>query len=1108
MIVLTAVVFGVLSYRLLPINMMPEITYPSITVRTEYPGAAPEEVETTVTRPLEQALGVVRNLVEMTSSSRAEYSDVLLEFDWDIDMNQATQDVREKLDLVFLPDDVKPPLILRYDPSLDPLMRIGMTSDSLDLLDLRNLCEDLVKLELEKLSGVAAVKVKGGEEDEIRVAVDADKLDMLNLTVGTLVQRLASENINIAGGRLSEGESEFIIRTLNEFQTVEEIGQVAVISRYGQLIRLSDIATVTRTSKERTSLTRVAEQESVELEIYKESDANPINVSELVKKRIFGWRKQDKKKDDQGKSKQHKRGGIQPLSKTLTERVNIYILSDQAEFIRLAVDEVKSAAILGGILAVIVLLLFLGRLRDTLIIAIVIPVSLVCAFAAMHIAHVSINIMSLGGLALGIGMMVDNAIVVIESIHRRREKGDSPVAAAVIGTRTVGAAVTASTLTTVVVFFPIVFVTGIAGQVFGDMALTVIIALSVSLIVALFFVPMLVTLGANRKNIESQESQWGRPRIRFVQPWRQFRSGFSRWWKMGIIKRLLTLVIVPIYLILRILTGYLFLLIQWLIYLFLALDRIIYRIAIVKIFRWLSKRSRSGSGVFQNGMTRLTDIYAHLLSRLLPRPWPILILVVLICVLSYSWILPQMGSELIPSVSQGIFEVEFKLPVGTSLERTAQVIAPIELKVASLKGVVEVSSRSGGDPTGAEKSKHGPNFAIMTVVLESGGDIEAREARIVSEIRSIAHNIPSLEILITHPTLFTFKQPIELIIKDDDLARLRNLTRKVEARLLSLPILADVESSVRTGHPEVVIRFNRDRLARLGITARSAAERIKSAILGTVPTRYREEERRIDIRVQWDESDRESLHQLRNLVINPDQPVPVTLEEAAELSMREGPAEIRHYSGIRAAVITASVQGADLKTADLAIHKILDEFKLNEGYDYTISGQRREMKDSLGSLRMALLLAIFLVYVVMASQFESFKSPFLILLTIPLAAGLVIPVLWGLSMPLSVMVFLGLIVLVGIVVNDSIVLVDYTNQLIRSGEGVDSAIVNAARARIRPILMTTITTVLALLPMAIGVGEGVEIRRPMAVTVIFGLTFATVVTLVVIPLLYRLVNKK
>ncbi|MDP8228525.1 MAG: efflux RND transporter permease subunit, partial [Candidatus Electryoneaceae bacterium] len=908
MAVLTAFVFGILSYRLLPISMMPEISYPSLTIRVEHPGAAPEEVESVVARPLEQALGVVRGLVEMSSSSRAEVCDILLEFDWDTDMNRATQDVREKLDVIFLPDEVKPPLILRYDPSLDPIIRIGLTSDSLNLLNLRNLTEEVIKRELDKLTGVAAVKVKGGEEVEIRVAIDAAKLDLLDISTEQILQRLAAENVNLAGGHLQEGESEYIIRTLNEFGDIGEIADIVIELRGDHQIRLKDVATVARITKEQTTITRVAGKESVEIEIFKESDANPILVSDLVKRVFYGMtgRKEvEKEPTDKGKSKgEHRRRGIRPLAERLTDRIEIHFLSNQAEFIKRSVQHVRSSAIIGGILAVIVLMLFLGRLQDTIAVAIVIPVSLVCAFAAMHIAKVTINIMSLGGLALGVGMMVDNAIVVIESIHRRREKGDSPTSAAVIGTRTVGGAVTASTLTTIVVFFPIVFVTGVAGQVFGDMALTVIISLSVSLFVALFFIPMIVTrwMGGSKRGMSRE---WRPPAMTIGQPWYELKASIIRWkqlrwWARWLVVLLFLPFILP-YLLLRVLIGWMIWLSLKVVYILFKIIRLLYLnlsrlIKVSSEMKWIHFGS-----FFRKGIERLTDGYVYILKRLLLRPWMFLFGILVICVISYGWLLPQLGGELIPSVSQGTFDVELSLPIGTPLERTADVILPVEQTISAMLEVLSVSSRIGGDLITAETDAKGPHNAVVTVLLRPGGDIEAKEQQIVEAIRAITSEIPSLVMRITHPTLFTFKQPLEIILKDNDLDRLRRRGSAVEDRLSRLDILADVESTLRPGYPEVAVHFDRDRLARLGLTARNAADRVKTAVLGNVPTRYREEERRIDIRVQLAKKDRETLDELGRMIINPGQQIPVTLSEVARLVLREGPAEIRRVSGTRAA---------------------------------------------------------------------------------------------------------------------------------------------------------------------------------------------------------------
>ncbi|MBI4531093.1 MAG: efflux RND transporter permease subunit, partial [Candidatus Latescibacteria bacterium] len=504
MTVITISVFGYVSYRQLPLNLMPDISYPTLTVRTEYPAAAPEEVESLISRPIEQQLGIISHLVRISSVSKPGFSDVILEFTWDTDMNIATQDVREKLDQVTLPEEVKRPMILRYDPSLDPITRIGLYGGA-DLVTLRRVADTEIRRDLEAVSGVAAVKVKGGLEEEIGVAIDEGRIALLDLSMGEINRRLMEENINVAGGSLKDGQTEYLVRTLNEFRDVDEIARIVVGRRNGSDIRVADIAKVWKTHKERETITRVNGVESVEIDIHKEGDANIVAVAERIRNRLFGTAEQrafverltrgmdkdGKGQEDPAKKAQQLRQMTDFLAYRLPESMHLDLLSDQSTFIRQSIDEVKSTAIIGGLLAVGILYLFLRNLLHTLVIGIVIPVSVLATFASMQIFGVSLNIMSLGGLALGIGMLVDNSIVVLESIFRCREEGDPLRQAVIRGTSEVGGAVFSSTLTTVAVFFPIVFVEGVAGQIFGDMAMTVVFSLLASLGAALFFTPML-----------------------------------------------------------------------------------------------------------------------------------------------------------------------------------------------------------------------------------------------------------------------------------------------------------------------------------------------------------------------------------------------------------------------------------------------------------------------------------------------------------------------------------------------------------------------------------------------------------------------------------------
>ena len=523
MLVLAALIFGYVSFQRLAVNLLPDISYPSLTVRTEYEGAAPQEIENLVSRRIEEDVGVVTGLVEVSSISRAGVSDVVLEFDWDTDMNLAIMDVRERVDRVFLPQDAERPILLRYNPELDPIMRLGLSGDALIML--RNLADWEIRRQLETVPGVASVRIKGGLVEEIQVEINEAQLTRLGLTFGQINQRLAAENINQAGGQLQEGDEALIVRAVNEFQTVEEIGEIIISSRGEVPVRLHDVATVRRHFKERKTLTRINGRESVEIALFKEADANTVTVARAIRERLGDVETGDaepvvaeetedeaterseeettEQSEDTAAAGAESTGagpgaavvGIEAdtIVSTLPEGVTLHLVSDQSRFIENAIDEVIKTAQWGGVLAILVLFLFLRNLRSTLIVGVAIPVSVLITFILMFFSQTTLNIMSLGGLALGIGMLVDNAIVVLESIFRCREEGDGMVEAARRGASEVGMAVTASTLTTIAVFFPIVFIEGIAGQIFTDQALTVTFALLASLAVALTFIPMMAS---------------------------------------------------------------------------------------------------------------------------------------------------------------------------------------------------------------------------------------------------------------------------------------------------------------------------------------------------------------------------------------------------------------------------------------------------------------------------------------------------------------------------------------------------------------------------------------------------------------------------------------
>jgi len=1250
MVVIGILVFGWISYEQLPLNLMPEITYPSLTVRTEYPGTAPEEIETTITRPVEQGLGVVNNLVSISSISKADQSDVKLEFTWDTDMDQATADVREKLDQVFLPEEAKRPLILRYDPTLEPILRLGFYGDR-SLFYLRYLAEEELKRIFETIEGVAAVKVKGGLEEEIRVELNEQQLTLIGINIQQIKNRLAQENINLAGGNLKEGQTEYLVRTLNEFKSVQEIAEVVVGNWNGKEIKIRDIGMVHRTNKDREIITRINGKESVEIEIYKEADANVVSVANRVKDRIFGTAEQQafvrelekqkkrkvEKKEDKEKEKTAQGGGpgrrgeelrtrmmTNFIAYHLPEGTKIDLLSDRSVFIENSVNEVKNTAILGGILAVIVLFVFLRNLTITLIIGISIPISIISTFAPMKIFHVSLNIMSLGGLALGIGMLVDNSIVVLESISRCREEGDGLIDATIRGVGEVGSAVFASTLTTVAVFFPIVFVEGVAGQIFGDMALTVVFSLLASLAVALFLIPMLSSRqtsqftaginlgGAEKTHIFNYETQDEIDALIVTQTnqsyFQKFISGIKSIlitniliiWKIikttsGLFVFILKFVYLPLILILSPIFGllrisriiklkitekttqfsqnpdfwrvkyikdiwetfliinsfpdlitkmrevknsfknsnwkgkvvkilkfpfaFIFLLFK---YFFQALLELGFRfwhfflvsfaILIKGIFLQakliFSLPSKVVFAIFTWLYNRIESFYPRVLNYSLNNRGATVISMILLFLFSIYIIAPRLGSELIPEVHQGEFNIELTFPVGTPVESTDFRSLEIQESISKEDGVRMIAAVSGTDKTANQSSEEGEHTAKLTVTMERASSVVREEEKLINQIRSEMGNFSGVQWKISRPVLFSFRTPIELELQGYNLQTLQNLSRSVEEQMQDIPGLYDVKSSVQRGNPEVQIIYNRPLIARYGLNVSDIATIVRNKIRGDVATEFKEQDRKIDILVRLRESDKESIDDLRRLIINPGSPKPIRLEAVAQIRINEGPAEIRRVEQQRTGLITANIGGRDLKSVSEDIYNRLRNMDIPQDFTYQLTGQNKEMETSLNSLNLALALAIFLVYIVMASQFESLIHPFIIIFTIPLALIGVFLFLFILNIPISIVVFLGMIMLAGIVVNNAIVLVDYINHLRERGLAKIEAIMEAGKVRLRPIIMTTTTTVLGLLPMALGLGDGAEIRTPMAITVIVGLISSTVLTLIVIPTVYAIVDRK
>ncbi|RMG94848.1 MAG: efflux RND transporter permease subunit [Deltaproteobacteria bacterium] len=1154
---LAAMVFGAFSMGRLPLDLMPDISYPKLTVRTEYPGAAPAEVENDVSRPIEEILGVVTGLTRIESISRAGYSDVILEFAWDADMDEANQDVLEKIDTIApaLPDGAEQPLILRYDPTLDPVLTLGVTGEGKrfdgveGLKFLRRIADRDIRRLLEPIDGVAAVKVKGGLEEEIVVEVREDDLKRTGVAMATLVQRLADENINLAGGTLRDGRTRYLVRTVNEYRSVEELEGTVIENRDGREIRLRDLADVKSGYADREVITRIDGREAVEVEVYKEADANIVEMAERVRT---------------------------ALRRTVAPRMaeqygaSVQIVSDRSRFIESSIAEVRKTAVVGGLLAVVVLFLFLRDGRTTAIVAVAIPISVLVTFAPMKMAGVSLNIMSLGGLALGIGMLVDNSIVVLESIYRCREEGDDLVRATLRGVAEVGGAVTASTLTTVAVFFPMVFVEGVAGQLFGDLGLSVVFSLLASLAVALFFIPMLASRRAEGVRVGGVRGRLGV----LGEMWRSWPAvtdlrrslGHPHRWRYAV-------TIVPVvYVLLRFLVHASALLLGKVLSTIAGLAAAV----VAGVFTLLRRAGafvvRPALAAFGGALRLFERSYPPVVAWSLVHPGMVLLATAgTFAVMVFG--ATRLDTELIPEVHQGEFTAEVALPVGTPLETTDRTMAFAESELrervphlARLTTVVgsepdEAGARERGEHTaklrfvlggaiveqpaeaadgpdavtGASgrrprgilrtlrgrgrrgRGRRGPrrigpdrNVAPVLVEREPLDDPAAAEAEAVAVVREVIDKLPDVTMNISRPVLFSFKTPVEVEVRGYDLDDLAQATELVAERLRRIEGLRDVAGSIRPGSPEIQIEYDRDALARLGLDVRTVAELVRDKVQGNEATQFNQRDRKIPVRVRLANARNLTTEQLRNLVVNPGAAHPVPLSAVAKVTVGRGPNEIRRISQQRVGVVTANLEGMALGSVASAIQAELDALAdaLPEGVTTALTGQSEEWEVSSRSLLLAMALAVFLVYVIMASQFESLIYPLIILVTVPLAFFGVVVVLWVLDVPVSVVVFLGAIMLAGIVVNNAIVLVDYVGQLKARGYDVHAALVTAGRVRLRPILMTTTTTVLGLLPMALGLGDGAEIRTPMAITVIAGLVFSTGLTLLVIPTLYAVVDRR
>jgi HAE1 family hydrophobic/amphiphilic exporter-1 len=1028
---------GSISFARLPIDLLPDVSYPRLIIYTEYTGVGPAEVERFITELVEQQVARVPGVQEVESVSREGVSLVTVRFAWGTDMDFAVLNVRERLQTLDnqIPEQADQPVVLRTDPRSEPIMAVSMAGPR-DLRALKELGESVFRRRLEQIEGVAQVAVTGGLERQIHVEVDPRRLEAYGITIAEISSALAAANYSLPGGTVRRGRFSYHLRTLGEFETVEQIGDVVVARPAsgaagggggdggangdpGGVITLRDVATIRDTFEDRESIAKYNGHESVGLLLFKESDANTVRVAEEVETVLAELREE-------------------------YDELEVEVAMSQAGFIADSISNVVQALVLGGILAFLVLFLFLRDARYPVAIALAIPISVIGTFSLLDLAGVSLNIMSLGGLALGVGMLVDNSIVVLENIFRHRELQAAGLESATLDSAAVGAeevqgAITASTLTTISVFGPIIYVEGVAGELFGALSFAVAFSLLVSLLVALTLLPAMA----------------------------------ARW----------------------------------------QLHRDEHISVLRRVLRRAGRAIGGGFGAvfgpalraFDRGFDRFTARYHRTLDAALRRKGRVVAVTGALLVVAVA-IGVGLDRSVLPDVDQGAFRVRVELPKGTPLEQTDEVVSRLESLFLEQDGVDVVFSQVGQQVAvaGMDEEEAGFHTATMEVRLIEGGSTAEVLGRVRPRLREFPPGVVSVstgQATALGRLMGGTDADIAVRIRGEDLDAAVAYAQTLEGVLADVPSLANVRLGVELGQPEVQVEIDRERAAAYGIDTREIAETVERYMLGDEATEFVEFDRKVPVVVRLPQEARRSLGTLDELRVEG-----VPLRELIRTREALGPSEIQRREQSRVVPVLADVTGGGLAEAVTDIRAAMADHPVPRGLRAEIGGENEEMRRSFRDLGFAFALALLLVYMILAAQFESFIHPFTILLSVPLALVGAIAALRLAGAGLNTMSLIGVVILVGIVVNDAIVKVDFINQARARGAGVHDAIMEAGSARLRPIIMTTVTTVLGLTPMALGVGRGADLRAPLAIAVIGGLLTATALTLIVVPVAYALVE--
>lgn len=998
MLVCIVIGFGLISLLNLKMDLFPNLNVPMAVVQTSYSSAGPAEIEELITRPLEGVLGTVPRIKNITSNSSAGSSLIILEFEDNTDMDIAALDIREKVDLIngALPEDASSPIVIKIDPNAFNNFLIAMYNENLSLVELKTLVDDKIANRLERLEGVASVSVSGGLSREILIELSESSMRGYNLTEAQIIQSLAIENRNTPIGQVKQGDKNLQLRIFGEFESISDIENLPITTPTGATIFLRSIATVSETLKDASSLSYVNGIPSVTVSIQKQSTANVVNVSDSILREINN------------------------IKRDFPE-MQIEITSDPAEFIRATISGVTQSAMLGGIIAVIILLLFLRNFKSTIIISTAIPISIIAAFALMYYANITLNIMSLAGLALGVGMLIDNSIIVLESIYRKLEQGLPKVEAAIEGAKEVTASIIAVTLTTIAVFLPVTFTSGMVSMLLTELALTIVFSISASLFVAITLVPMACSV-----LLDVQDNN-----------------------KYGILK-------IP--------------------------------------FK-----------IVENSLIFLEKVYKKLLIISLRKRKTVFLVTFCLIILTF-FSLKFVPFEFIPSTDEGELSISINLPKGTLLEHTEETTNEILNILYKLPGdyIETISHTIGG---GADSS----NSASISISLVDKRDRSLGTNDINVIIRDSLRNIPGAEITVSETSSFgniSNSSVVSLELYGQELDELQDISDDISQLLNNLNGIDTVTTSFSESIPQATIILDRNKASAYGITSSTVNSIVTASITGSVATKYKTEGTELDVRLQHNNDNLNYINDITSILIPSPYGVSVPLYEIANIEIREQPTTIYRSNNQRVVNIDATILNSNIGTISTEIRTILDDYYLPEGYTWRFTGDAEDMSEAFGSLLTALIFSIVLVYMVMAAQFESFTFPFIVMFSVPIALTGGLSGLFITGNSLSILSFLGLIMLSGIVLNSAIVLIDYINLLIRERDyTVYDAILTAGTVRLRPILMTAITTILGLVPMLIATSSGAELLSGLASVIIFGLSLSTLVTLILIPVIYLSINK-